>query len=191
MFCYFQSLPTTFNMNVDTSKACLEEGIPPRRGWGESAEVAVFSLYKKWRLALRLQARELQARVINPPVREVVSDRPRPLADKSTGPCPDWKMHPPWASQPQRVIFPAPSLTGRSSASGHGRAKWNTNAPSFPSEISIIHFHTFPWEHTVGFEGGTGNLNVPTEWKDESDQQLSFQGLKANNVTLQLSSLSS
>lgn len=108
---------------------------------------------------------QLQARMINPPVREVVSDRPRPLADKSTGPCPDWKMHPPWASQPQRVIFPAPSLIGGSSASGHGRAKWNTNAPSFPSEISIIHFHTFPWEHTVGFEGGTGNLNVPVEWK--------------------------
>lgn len=129
---------------------------------------------------------QLQARVINPPVREVVSGRPRPLADKSTGPCPDWEMHPPWASQPQRVIFPAPSLIGRSSASGHGRAKWNTNAPSFPSEISIIHFHTFPWEHTVGFEGGTGNLNVPAEWKEESDQQLSCRGLKANYVTLQV-----
>lgn len=116
-------------------------------------------------------APQLQAMVINPPVREPVSDRPRPLADKSTGPCPDWETHPCGLSC-RWVIFPALSLVGWSRASGYEQAKWNTNAPRFPSEISIIHFHTFPWQHTVGFEGGAGNLNVPAVWKEVSDQQL-------------------
>lgn len=79
-------------------------------------------------------------------------------------------------------------------ASGYEQAKWNTNAPSFPSEISIIHFHTFPWEHTVGFEGGAGNLNVPAVWKEVSDQQLSGCSLMWNSesqhVTFQVYSLS-
>lgn len=57
-----------------------------------------------------------------------------------------------------------------------------------PSEISIIHFHTFPWEHTVGFEGGAGNLNAPAVWKEESDQQLSGGGRMegARHLTLQV-----
>lgn len=79
-------------------------------------------------------------------------------------------------------------------SSGYEQAKWNTNAQSFPSEISIIHFHTFPWEHTVGFEGGAGNLNVPAVWKEVSDQQLSGCSLMWNSesqhVTFQVYSLS-
>lgn len=143
---------------------------------------------KKWRPVLSLWAPQLRAMVINPPVRELVSDRPRPLADKSTGPCPDWETHPCGLSC-RWVIFPALSLVGWSRASGYEQAKWNTNAPRFPSEISIIHFHTFPWQHTVGFEGGAGNLNVPTVWKEVSDQQLSccrLLTLKASRLTLQV-----
>lgn len=116
-------------------------------------------------------APQLRAMVINPPVREAVSDRPRPLADKSTGPRPDWEMQPCGLGR-RWLIFPALSLVGWSRAWGYEQAKWNTNAPPFPSEISIIHFHTFPWQHTVGFEGGAGNLNVPAVWKEVSDQQL-------------------
>lgn len=131
---------------------------------------------------------QLQARVINPPMIELASDRPRPLADKSTGPCPDWEMHPCGLPCRWELYFQLCPLTGWSSASGYERAKWNTNAPSFPSEISIIHFHTFPWEHTVGFEGGAGNLNVPAVWKEVYDQQLSCGGpvLKASQLTIQV-----
>lgn len=121
-------------------------------------------------LALSRWAPPLGATVINPPVREAVSDRPRPLADKSSGQRPDWETHPRGLGC-RWVIFPALSLAGWSRARGYEQAKWNTNAPRFPSEISIIHFHTFPWQHTVGFEGGAGNLNVPAVWKEVSDQQ--------------------
>lgn len=99
------------------------------------------TLKKEMKACVEFVGLQLQAKVINPPVRELVSDRPRPLADKSTRPCPDWGDAPPWASLPLRVIFPALSLVGWSSASGHERAKWNTNAPKFP----IRNFHnSFP-----------------------------------------------
>lgn len=188
---YFLPFMVVFHLQTGTEAHIKHDWrSAPRvcRGWGEFAEVAVLSLYKKWRPVLSLWAPQLRAMVINPPVRELVSDRPRPLADKSTGPCPDWETHP-CGLRCRWVIFPALSLVGWSRASGYEQAKWNTNAPRFPSEISIIHFHTFPWQHTVGFEGGAGNLNVPTVWKEVSDQQLSrcrLLALKASRLTLQV-----
>lgn len=157
-----------------TNKRCLEE---LRREFAEVEESLprlprLAGVKKKPKaLALSWWAPQLGAMAINPPAREAVSDRPRPLADKSTGPRPDWETHPRGLGC-RWVIFPALSLAGWSRAGGYEQAKWNTNAPRFPSEISIIHFHTFPWQHTVGFEGGAGNLNAPAVWKEVSDQQL-------------------